>query len=305
MSAERLGLALGSGSARGLAHIGVLKVLERECLPIDLIAGTSIGALIGGAYALGMTAGEIEAVALETDIARLVSLVDIARPTRALVNGRKIERFIRDFAGAMTFDDTMMPFACVAVDMTSGREVVLREGSLTSAIRASISTPVVFEPVERNGQLLVDGAVLNSVPVDVAREMGADVVIAVTNHGVPSSPVPVYCNDQSREKADGDRPARSFAASMPSRAASLVRDRLRAPSVYQHAACSLDLMVRELAEPRLSSADLVIAPRIDGIASYSFHEAERIIAAGEHAADAAVDEVRRFMALRTLSPEET
>ena len=301
VNAEGLGLALGSGSARGLAHIGVLKVFEREGLPIDLIAGTSIGALIGGAYAIGMTAQEIEAIALATNIRRLASMFDIARPTRALVDGRKVERFISEIAGGMTFADTKLPFACIAVDVTSERQVVLQEGDLASAIRASISTPVLFAPVERNGQLLVDGAVLNSVPVDVARQMGADVVIAVTNHGVPSSEVPVYCNDRGAAPLEGERPVtRGFTAGVSSRAVSLVKDRLRSPSIYQHATCSLDLMVRELTEPRLRAADVVIAPQVDGVTSYSFHEAERIIAVGEQAAEAAVGDIRRLLAARQV-----
>jgi NTE family protein len=304
MKAGGLGLALGSGSARGLAHIGVLKVFERESLPIHLIAGTSIGALIGGAYAIGMTAREIEAVALATNIWRLVSLVDIARPTTALVNGRKVERFIRQFAGGKTFADTKVPFACVAVDVANGQEVVLREGDLAGAIRASISTPVIFAPVERDGQLLVDGAVLNSVPVDVARQMGADVVVAVTNHGIPRSEMPVHfnVNDTDGESLDAARiVATGFTEIVSSRAVSLVRDRLRSLSVYQHAAGSLDLMLREIAEPRLRAADLVIAPQVDGVASYSFYDAKRIIAMGEKAAEAAVGGIHRLMAARQIA----
>lgn len=296
MNAGGLGLALGSGSARGLAHIGVLKVFEREGLPVDLIAGTSMGALVGGAYALGKTAGEIEEVALGTDVTRLLSMVDVALPTRALMNGGKIERFIREFAGALTFEDTTLPFACVAVDVRSGQEVVLREGGLTTAIRASISTPIIFAPVERDGQLLVDGAVLNSVPTDVVRDMGADIVVAVSTLGIPSCGVPVYCNDPDDEVlGDTETPGKSLLQGASARAVSLVGDLARSPVVYQHAARSLDLMVRKLAEPRLRAADIVIAPQTNGTTSYSFHEAQRIIAAGEKAAEAAVEEIRWLM----------
>ena len=287
LSSGSLGLALGSGSARGLAHIGVLKVLEREGLPIDLIAGTSIGALIGGAYAIGLSVEEIEAIALATSFRRLVSFVDVALPTRALVNGKRIEDFIREIADGRTFADTRVPFACVAVDVTNGREVVLREGDLATAIRASISTPVVFAPVEHEGRLLVDGAVLNAVPVDVVREMGADVVIAVTTQGDDSRPDAASLEVVAPVAA-------GFVRSASTRAVSLVRRRVRTPAIYHHGIGSLDLMMRGLAEPRLRSADLVIAPQLNGFGSYSFYRAASIIAMGETSTEAALGEIRRL-----------
>lgn len=297
MTGTRLGLALGSGSARGLAHIGVLKVLDREGLAIDVIAGTSIGALIGGAYAAGMSPHEMEQIALSVDVKRLISLADIARPTTALVNGRRVEEFIRELVGGKTFADTRIPFACIAVDMDSEREVVLREGDLASAIRASISTPVIFASAERDGRRLVDGGVLNAVPVDVARDLGADVVVAVTNLGIPRSQMPVFSS------GDGDEPAHTgeirgpdFAEIVYSRALALVMDRLRSPSIYQLAIGSVELMQREMSEPRLRAADLVIAPLVDGAAYYSFHEADRMIAVGEWAAQAALGDLRSLLA---------
>ena len=297
MSGERLGLALGSGSARGLAHIGVLKVLDREHLPIRMIAGTSIGALIGGAYAVGVTPQEMEEIALSVDIRQLVSLVDIARPTTALVNGRHVEEFIRSVVDDKTFADTRIPFECVAADVANEQEVVLREGDLASAIRASLSTPVIFAPVERDGRMLVDGAVLNPVPVDVARDMGADVVVAITNLGIPRSRIPVYSNNRDEESIEiGQIKDKGFTEVVYSRAIALVMDRLRSPSVYQLAAGSIDLMQRELSESRLRAADLVIAPLIDGTAYYSFYEAERIIALGEKTAETAVSEIKSLIA---------
>jgi NTE family protein len=297
MSGERLGLALGSGSARGLAHIGVLKVLDRERLPIHMIAGTSIGALIGGAYAVGMTPQEMEEVALSIDIKRLVSLVDIARPSTALVNGRRVEKFIRDFLGGKTFADTRMPFECVAVDVTNGQEVVLREGDLASAIRASLSTPVIFAPVERDGRLLVDGAVLNPIPVDVAKNMRADVVVAITNLGVPRSRMPVYSNDDQKVEVSEVK-GRGFPDIVYSRALDAVMSKLRSPSVYQLAASSVDLMQRELSESRLRTADLVIAPLIDDVYYYNFYEAAKMISMGEKAAEMAVKEIENLLAAR-------
>jgi NTE family protein len=293
MSGKHLGLALGSGSARGLAHIGVLKVCERERIPVDSIVGTSMGAIIGGAYASGMSAHEMEEVACSVDIRRLISLADIARPSTALVNGRRVERLIRDLVGDKTFAETKVPFACVAVDVVGQQEVVLRDGDLASAIRASISTPILFAPTERDGRLLVDGGVMNPVPVDVVRDMGADVVVAVTAHGLPRSDFGVFANTVS-EVEIGEIRGKGLPKVIYSRAVSVVKDRLRQPTVFDVAATSINLMQRELSEPRLKLADLVIAPLINGTSAYSFHEATKIIAVGEQAAERAVDELRRL-----------
>ncbi len=301
MTDNRLGLALGSGSARGLAHIGVLKVLDREGLPIDMIAGTSIGAFIGGAYAVGVTPAEMEQIALSASVRQLFSLVDIARPTTALVNGRKVEAFIREIVDDKTFADTKIPFACVAVDLTSEQEVVLREGDLATAIRASISTPVVFAPVARDQQVLVDGGVLNPAPVDVARDMGAETVVAVTTFGIPGRRRPDRSNGRSGEHYEtGTIKTRGVAEVVYARALTLATNTLEAPSVSQVAFGSIDLMQRRLSEFRIKTADLVIAP-IDSARYYSFHEAERIIAAGEMAAEAAVGEIKRLLAARPIT----
>jgi NTE family protein len=305
MAQRRLGLALGSGSARGLAHIGVLKVLDREGVRIDMIAGTSIGALIGGAYAAGITPHAMEQDAVSVDIKRLVSLADLARPTAALVNGRRVEDFIRTAVRGKTFAELGIPFSCVAVDVAGGREVVLYEGDLASAIRASLSTPVIFAPVERDGRLLVDGGVLNAVPVDVVGGMGADVVVAVTNLGIPRSKVPSFSNDKSEDSiATGKIKDAGFTQVVYSRVLTAVVDRLRSPSVYRLAVGSVELMQRELSEPRLRAADLVIAPVIDGAAYYSFYEAEKMIAAGERAAEAALDEIWGLLATGSDRPDE-
>ncbi len=296
MTHRRLGLALGSGSARGLAHIGVLKVLEREGVPVGAIAGTSIGALIGGAFAAGVTADEMERIAVSVDFKHLVSLADVARPTTALVNGRHVEEFIRDVVDNQTFADVRIPFCCIAVDVAAEREVVLRDGDLASAIRASVSTPVVFAPVEREGRLLVDGAVLDPIPVRAVQDMGADAVVAVTNLGLPTGRVPTFSNDlHSGDIQTGRVHGRGFADLVYSRVFTGVMDRLRSPSVYQLASGSIDLMQRGLSEQQLAIADLVIAPQVDGAAYYSFFEADRMIRAGVAAAEAALPRIETLL----------
>jgi len=178
---KKVGLALGGGGARGLAHIGVLKVLEREGVPIDLLAGTSMGGMIAAIYATGLLPEEIEKEVLQRTTTReLIKLVDINPSMRGLVKGSRIYNLLADKLGLeMTFADLRLPIAMVATDILTGKEVVLREGNVADAVRATISVPGVFVPVDYPPYRLADGAVLNNVPVDVARELGADIIIAV------------------------------------------------------------------------------------------------------------------------------
>lgn len=176
----RLGLALSGGGARGLAHIGVLKVFEQEGILADCLAGTSMGGVIAAAYAAGMSPNELgrETLAV-TRLRHLLSLADPELSGAGLLRGDRLLAFFERQLGGRTFADLRLQLALVAVDLNTGREVLLRQGSVAQALRATVSVPGVFAPVEFNGQRLVDGGVLNSVPVDVVRQMGGEVVIAV------------------------------------------------------------------------------------------------------------------------------
>jgi NTE family protein len=177
---RRLGLALGGGGARGLAHIGVLKVIEEEGLKADLVAGTSVGSLIGALYCCGFTWKQLHELARSTDWSDLVAFTV---PRLGLVDARKLERLVGRLAGGRTLQELPIPFRAVAVDITAGEEVVLAEGSVAKAVRASSSIPGIFEPVRWEGRLLVDGGLLDNVPSAVVRDMGADVVLAVNLSG--------------------------------------------------------------------------------------------------------------------------
>lgn len=174
----KIGLALGSGAARGLAHIGVIKVLEENNIPIDSIAGSSIGALVGGLYASGLAICEIEKIALTMTNRDMFSLVDPSLG-KGFIKGDKISSFIKEHLVTKDFKDCRIPFKATATDIKTGEIVVQDSGSIAEAIRASISVPLVFQPVARDGRLLVDGGVGSPVPVDVVKQMGADIVIAV------------------------------------------------------------------------------------------------------------------------------
>ncbi len=216
-----IGLVLGGGGAKGGAHIGVLRVLEDLRVPVDMVAGTSVGAIIGGMYASGLSPGDLDRLVRQMDWHDLIARGrprggltfrrkrdDSKFPTRlevgfnsgafrlpsGLVTGQKLEAVFRSVslpgARITSFEELPIPFSAVATDIVTGEMVVLEEGDLSTAVRASMSIPGAFSPVDVGGRLLVDGAVVRNLPVDVMREMGADVIIAV------DLTPPLYTRDQ-------------------------------------------------------------------------------------------------------------
>jgi len=175
-----VGLVLSGGGARGLAHIGVLRVLEREGIPVDYLAGTSMGGVIAAGYAAGMSSYDLERESLAaTQKRHMVRLVDPGLPNGGLIRGERVLAFFKQEFGEKSFSELRLPLAVVAVDLNSHQEVVLREGPVALALRATTSLPGLFMPVQMNGWRLVDGGVLNNLPVDVVIGMGAEVVIGV------------------------------------------------------------------------------------------------------------------------------
>ena len=172
----KIGLALSGGGARGTVHVGVLAVLLEAGIPIDLVAGTSVGSLVGAAYCAGMSIEQLQSMALTT------SWKDLSRPTlsrHGLISFARMETWIQQIVGDVDIRDLAIPFAAVTADLERGEKVVLREGSVARAVQASCSVPGLVTPVEVNGRYLSDGGILDNLPVDVARDMGADYVIGV------------------------------------------------------------------------------------------------------------------------------
>jgi NTE family protein len=173
---KKVGLALAGGGARGMAHVGVIRTLESEGILINCIAGTSVGSLVGAAYAAGVQREGL------MDMALTVGWLDFARPVwprNGFLNFARLESYLADFLGDPSFDELDIPYAAVASDLTKFEQVVLREGRVARAVRASCSIPGIVTPVEIDGRLLVDGGVTNNLPTSVVRDLGADVVIAV------------------------------------------------------------------------------------------------------------------------------
>jgi len=176
---KKVGLSLGSGSAKGLSHIGVIKLLEEMDIKIDYIAGSSIGAMIGGVYAAGISINEIEDIALKTDLASSVKYFLPTISKSGLISGLKVTEFLKNVVGDIDIEDLEISFAATATDILTGQEIDFKNGNLVEAIRASISVPIIFQPVVHDNQILVDGGLVNPLPVNIVREMGADFIIAV------------------------------------------------------------------------------------------------------------------------------
>ncbi len=173
---KKVGLALGGGSVKGAAHLGVLEVLEREGIQPDYVAGASAGSVVGAIYCAGLDLEETKRLALGLQWRRLGR---VTRPRLGFFDGSRMEEYLNEVIGPLQFEELETPFAAVAVDIVRGELVVLKEGPVAPAVRASCAIPGIFTPVERGEQILIDGGMLNNLPVSVVRDMGADYVIAV------------------------------------------------------------------------------------------------------------------------------
>lgn len=278
---RRIGLALGSGAARGIAHIGVLKALEAEDLRPDVIAGTSMGALVGAFYAAGIPVSEIEQIAVTFDVRTVASVSDVALGKGAVFSGEKVQAFLRRHLPA-TFEELRMPFGCVATDLTRNRPVRFTSGDLIAAVRASVSVPLALLPVRMDDALLVDGYVCDPVPVGLAKHLGGETIVAVE-----------VCGSGTVKLPDGD-------ASKASTRMRELREMVRYGSPYQRGAAGIDILgaVSEafegrLAEPALRVADVVISPAVHEATGMEWGEAAALIEAGERAALASAGTIRR------------
>ena len=201
----KVGLALGSGAARAWCHIGVIQALRESDIPIDVVAGTSMGALVGAVHVTGHIDDLHEAALNLNWKSMLYYFFEASVPRSGLVDGKRVMKFLREHIEDQEIQDLPLPFRCTATDLLTGEPVVLDRGNLIDAIRTSISIPGIFTPMVIDGRTLVDGGVTNPIPVDVARDMGADVVIAVdAYHGVlkkAERSLPGHRLDRFKERA--------------------------------------------------------------------------------------------------------
>lgn len=275
----RIGLALGGGGARGLAHIGVLRALDRAGILVDSIAGTSMGGLVGALYAAGVPLEKVQEEVLRLgQVKEQLRLVDVSISAAGLsVRGRRVYNMMADLLGEdLTFTDLRLPLAMVATDIRAGREVVLQGGLVIDAVRATISVPGVFMPVDLGDYRLVDGGVLDNVPVDVARGMGATKVVAV-------DVLPSFS-----QNLPGMEPVEA-GIQLPF-----------APLYLNETYHVLMIMIAAQTENRLRQhpPDLLIRPTLPGSVTLltGFNRAADIIDAGDAAAEAALPAIRALLA---------
>lgn len=275
MAKKKVGLALGGGAARGMAHIGVLEILEKEGIPIDVIAGTSAGALIGALYANGMSGQQLKESVLGLDWSHRAHLIDFTLPRTGFIAGEKIVRELRKIMGGdINFNQLRKPFACVACDVISGEEVVMTGGSVAEAVHASISIPLIFQAVKRKGRYLTDGGLVNQIPVSVVKAMGADFIIAV-------NVVPRRINKLKSHLDDKGNPN---VGSGPR------------PNILTIMLNIIDIANSCRIEASLTGANIVIEPRTMQIGPADFHRAAFCILQGEMAAIDAVLKIKRELA---------
>ena len=268
----KIGLALGSGSARGWAHIGVLRALQEAGIVPDILCGCSIGALVGAAYADG-DLDDLEKWATGLTWQDVVGLVDVGL-SGGLIKGDKLIAFFEKHFVDKDFSALPLPFACVATDLASGREVWLKEGSVAAAVRASIALPGLLAPVNRDGHLLVDGGLVNPVPVSLCRALGADIVIAVD---LGSDIVGRSLKHDAQTARSGDS---GWTGKLLNSLG--LKHNHDQPSLAAVLSTSINIMQVRIARSRLAGepADALISPRLAHLGLMDFHRAPDAIVEG-------------------------
>ncbi|MCK5149400.1 patatin-like phospholipase family protein [Candidatus Pacearchaeota archaeon] len=266
---KKVGLALGSGAARGVAHIGVLKVLEKYKIPVDFIAGTSIGSVIGALYCLDQDAKKIEQEALNIN---WKTLIDLTLPKSGLIKGDKIENFLREKLKNKKFKDLKIPFFVSAVDIENNQEIIFQKGDVAKAIRASISLPGIFVPVVNNERILVDGGLIDPLPVKILKKEGADIIIAVNVSSIKEEK-PIL-NEES----------------------TISEKTKKMPKIPNILLKSFQILEAEGSRAILekTNADLIITPDLKNINSIDLDKVEDLIKSGEEAAEKSLSELKKL-----------
>jgi len=255
----KIGLALGSGGLKGFAHVGVLKILEKNKIPIDYISGSSIGAVIGSLYALSGDAKKVEEAALSKDLEQIFSLVGNPIIDSAMIDETQVHAFLKKYIGTAKFSDTKIPFFATATSAKTGEPVYLNSGTLFRGVRASMAIPPLFSPLKVKNDLLLDGAYSDPVPVRCLRQAGADIVIAINLE-----------NDY-------------------------VFQWKRYRNVYGLSLRSVSIFIRSLATLSAQSADVLIEPSVGGIGWQDIGKAKIIIAKGEKATKFALGKIKEVL----------
>ena len=257
-----IALVLGGGSAKGFAHVGVLRVLDQEKIPINMIIGTSVGSLIGGLYAANPDSFQLEWTAFKIERGDILDF-SIAYSKFGPVQGARLEAFLEQHVKVKRVEETKIPFYPIATDLNTGETVILEKGSLAKAIHASAAIPGIFVPVTFGNRTLVDGGVTDNCACDIAKAKGADIVIAVSLQ----KDVKTYQID----------------------------------SLIDIIGQSVNIMMRESSKEKMKGADVLIEPETKGVSSFDFSQKKLLMDEGIKAAKQAIPRIRELMALRPVT----
>ncbi len=273
----KIALALGGGAARGWAHIGVIRALKEMEIEPEIVVGTSIGAVVGGCF-VAKKLDELEEFARGLSLSRILSCLDLTFSGSGLMSGRKIKNVLNRHLQNISIEQLKRRFIAVATELGTGQEVWLSKGRLVNAMHASFAIPGVFNPVDIRGRLFMDGACVNPVPVSVCKEMGADIIIAVTlnaSHQQTNLPAPINHQD---EKPPLKRPV--GAAQTAHRQ---LNETLHVmPNVFNVMQEAINATLDTITQTRLTyeKPDIILSPEVGEIGMFDFHRAEEAIASG-------------------------
>jgi len=301
----KIGIALGSGAARGWAHIGVIQALEKLGVKIDVVSGCSIGAYVGAAYASGRLE-ELKAWASSLTEWQTLSLMGIGIRRGGLASGQKVFDKLSDEFCAASFEAMDKPFACVATDLYSGREVVFNKGDVGNSIQASCAIPALFSPIAYNDRWLVDGAVVNPVPVNLCRQLGADFVIAV-NLNADFRPLQI-ARETAKHEETQEKNEHFFKKSQD-----VVRqwfspepkaNSKQAPGILSVMSSSLEILQARVTRSRLAGEppDILIEPTLTDVGLMEFHRCAELCETGEQVVKRLAEQIRYQLVLDEVLP---
>lgn len=289
---KKIGLALGSGSARGWAHIGAIEALQEAEIPIHYVAGTSIGAFVGAVYATRHLQS-LKDFALQMDWKKVVSYFDVVFPKSGFMDGKKVHELFSMHTDAKTFDDFKIPVCMVATNIKNGEKVIIDSGNIIEGIRASVSVPGIFTPVKRDDDWLVDGGLVDPTPVSVVKEMGANFIIAVDlNSDIVSSagkkqkakkepkPIPQKQKHEIIERISAQYNIAENA--VKSHINRWFSSSQKTPSIFDVMGTSIGIMQKQISKINLEidKPDILIEPRLGDLKMFDFDQAERSITEG-------------------------
>jgi NTE family protein len=305
MTSGKIGLALGGGAARGWAHIGVLRALDKAGLKPDIIAGTSIGAVVGGCYAAGRL-DDLEDFARSLTKRRIFGYLDFNFKGTGLINGQRLVEMLDRHLGGRNIEELDTRFTAVATEIGTGHEVWLSRGRLVDAVRASYALPGVFKPVKIDNRWLFDGALVNPIPVSVCRALGARYVIAVnlnfdiSSRSTVSTHIETALGAVTEEIEPDPVQGKNGIAMRRLLQRQIFGKGDDAPGITTVLVDALNIVQDRIARSRLAGdpPDAMISPRLHGIGLFDFHRADELVARGEVSAQREIDDLTREVAAR-------